>query len=137
MQISATLVKGKARVQFGANKVRSQALRLLASKPKRVRPLAPLPSGPGGQGCGQKVPQVSRALCRGTRSLAGSCGGWGRRAAARRVHGRLLLQSQYSLTRAQQSYKSLVQIHEKNGELQPGPEDGTSHHRARIPSLGF
>ena len=43
MQISATLVKGKARVQFGANK------------------------------------------------------------------------SQYSLTRAQQSYKSLVQIHEKNG----------------------
>uniref|UniRef100_A0A5F9CLS5 E2 ubiquitin-conjugating enzyme n=1 Tax=Oryctolagus cuniculus TaxID=9986 RepID=A0A5F9CLS5_RABIT len=44
MQISATLVKGKARVQFGANK------------------------------------------------------------------------SQYSLTRAQQSYKSLVQIHEKNGE---------------------
>lgn len=25
-------------------------------------------------------------------------------------------QSQYSLTRAQQSYKSLVQIHEKNGE---------------------
>ncbi|XP_074979172.1 ubiquitin-conjugating enzyme E2 Q1 isoform X1 [Caretta caretta] len=45
MQISATLVKGKARVQFGANK------------------------------------------------------------------------NQYSLTRAQQSYKSLVQIHEKNGEM--------------------
>ncbi|ETE61058.1 Ubiquitin-conjugating enzyme E2 Q1, partial [Ophiophagus hannah] len=44
MQISATLVKGKARVQFGANK------------------------------------------------------------------------NQYSLTRAQQSYKSLVQIHEKNGK---------------------
>ncbi|XP_051005337.1 ubiquitin-conjugating enzyme E2 Q1-like [Acomys russatus] len=52
MQISATLVKGKARVQFGANK------------------------------------------------------------------------SQYSLTRAQQSYKSLVQIHEKNGWYTPPKEDG-------------
>lgn len=28
----------------------------------------------------------------------------------------LPLQNQYSLTRAQQSYKSLVQIHEKNGK---------------------
>ncbi|XP_059269831.1 LOW QUALITY PROTEIN: ubiquitin-conjugating enzyme E2 Q1 [Mustela nigripes] len=52
MQICATLVKGKARVQFGANK------------------------------------------------------------------------SQYSLTRAQQSYKSLVQIHEKNGWYTPPKEDG-------------
>ncbi|XP_048381609.1 ubiquitin-conjugating enzyme E2 Q1 isoform X2 [Stegostoma tigrinum] len=52
MQISATLVKGKARIQFGANK------------------------------------------------------------------------SQYSLTRAQQSYKSLVQIHEKNGWYTPPKEDG-------------
>ncbi|XP_051779212.1 ubiquitin-conjugating enzyme E2 Q1 isoform X5 [Erpetoichthys calabaricus] len=52
MQINATLVKGKARVQFGANK------------------------------------------------------------------------SQYSLTRAQQSYKSLVQIHEKNGWYTPPKEDG-------------
>ncbi|XP_033375642.1 ubiquitin-conjugating enzyme E2 Q1 isoform X3 [Parus major] len=52
MQISATLVKGKARVQFGANK------------------------------------------------------------------------NQYSLTRAQQSYKSLVQIHEKNGWYTPPKEDG-------------
>lgn len=63
MQICATLVKGKARVQFGANK------------------------------------------------------------------------SQYSLTRAQQSYKSLVQIHEKNGEPRPGPWVVTSSQRARTPSL--
>ena len=54
MQISATLVKGKARIQF-----------------------------PGTTGSG-KV-----------------CGG----------------QGQYSLARAQQSFKSLVQIHEKNGKL--------------------
>lgn len=53
MQISATLVKGKARIQF---------------------------QGSGGAG---KV-----------------CGG----------------QGQYSLARAQQSFKSLVQIHEKNGK---------------------
>ncbi|XP_069078217.1 ubiquitin-conjugating enzyme E2 Q2 isoform X5 [Pleurodeles waltl] len=52
MQINATLVKGKARVQFGANK------------------------------------------------------------------------NQYNLTRAQQSYKSLVQIHEKNGWYTPPKEDG-------------
>lgn len=50
MQISATLVKGKARIQFGAQKVCSQG--------------------------------------------------------------------QYSLARAQQSFKSLVQIHEKNGKCQ-------------------
>lgn len=56
MQISATLVKGKARIQF---------------------------QGSGGAG---KV-----------------CGG----------------QGQYSLARAQQSFKSLVQIHEKNGENLP------------------
>ena len=49
MQIAATLVKGKARIQFGATKVVSQ--------------------------------------------------------------------SQYSLARAQQSFKCLVQIHEKNGEM--------------------
>ncbi|XP_061773646.1 ubiquitin-conjugating enzyme E2 Q2-like isoform X4 [Nerophis ophidion] len=52
MQINATLVKGKARVQFGANK------------------------------------------------------------------------KQYNLARAQQSYKSLVQIHEKNGWYTPPKEDG-------------
>ncbi|XP_077989601.1 ubiquitin-conjugating enzyme E2 Q1-like [Glandiceps talaboti] len=52
MQISATLVKGKARIQFGASK------------------------------------------------------------------------SQYSLARAQQSFKSLVQIHEKNGWFTPPKEDG-------------
>uniref|UniRef100_A0A8D3EBM3 E2 ubiquitin-conjugating enzyme n=1 Tax=Scophthalmus maximus TaxID=52904 RepID=A0A8D3EBM3_SCOMX len=52
MQINATLVKGKARVQFGANK------------------------------------------------------------------------NQYNLARAQQSYKSLVQIHEKNGWYTPPKEDG-------------
>ncbi|NXI90353.1 UB2Q1 enzyme, partial [Psophia crepitans] len=32
--------------------------------------------------------------------------------------------NQYSLTRAQQSYKSLVQIHEKNGWYTPPKEDG-------------
>ncbi|XP_077883605.1 ubiquitin-conjugating enzyme E2 Q1 isoform X4 [Ictidomys tridecemlineatus] len=36
----------------------------------------------------------------------------------------LTKQSQYSLTRAQQSYKSLVQIHEKNGWYTPPKEDG-------------
>ncbi|KAK8723370.1 hypothetical protein OTU49_011680 [Cherax quadricarinatus] len=57
MQIAATLVKGKARIQFGANK-------------------------------------------------------------AGKVSG------QYSLARAQQSFKSLVQIHEKNGWFTPPKEDG-------------
>ncbi|EDV92058.1 GH24254 [Drosophila grimshawi] len=56
MQIAATLVKGKARIQFGATKALSQ--------------------------------------------------------------------SQYSLARAQQSFKSLVQIHEKNGWFTPPKEDG-------------
>lgn len=56
MQIAATLVKGKARIQFGAAKVRDK--------------------------------------------------------------------SQYSLARAQQSFKSLVQIHEKNGWFTPPKEDG-------------
>lgn len=40
----------------------------------------------------------------------------------------LLMQNQYNLARAQQSYKSLVQIHEKNGESCPadgGLEWGT------------
>ncbi|CAG9566252.1 unnamed protein product [Danaus chrysippus] len=56
MQIAATLVKGKARIQFGASKVVSQ--------------------------------------------------------------------TQYSLARAQQSFKCLVQIHEKNGWFTPPKEDG-------------
>lgn len=56
MQIAATLVKGKARIQFGATKVVSSG--------------------------------------------------------------------QYSLARAQQSFKSLVQIHEKNGWFTPPKEDG-------------
>ncbi|PBC26451.1 Ubiquitin-conjugating enzyme E2 Q2 [Apis cerana cerana] len=60
MQISATLVKGKARIQF---------------------------QGPG--------------------SASKVCG-----------------QGQYSLARAQQSFKSLVQIHEKNGWFTPPKEDG-------------
>lgn len=60
MQIAATLVKGKARIQFGATKVVSGAAK-------------------GGQ---------------------------------------------YSLARAQQSFKSLVQIHEKNGWFTPPKEDG-------------
>jgi len=33
-------------------------------------------------------------------------------------------QGQYSLARAQQSFKSLVQIHEKNGWFTPPKEDG-------------
>ncbi|KAJ6635549.1 Ubiquitin-conjugating enzyme E2 Q2 [Pseudolycoriella hygida] len=57
MQIAATLVKGKARIQFGQTKV-------------------------------------------------------------------LTTQGQYSLARAQQSFKSLVQIHEKNGWFTPPKEDG-------------
>ncbi|XP_064546659.1 ubiquitin-conjugating enzyme E2 Q2 isoform X2 [Drosophila montana] len=57
MQIAATLVKGKARIQFGATK-------------------------------------------------------------------QALTQGQYSLARAQQSFKSLVQIHEKNGWFTPPKEDG-------------
>ncbi|XP_029173843.1 ubiquitin-conjugating enzyme E2 Q2 [Nylanderia fulva] len=61
MQISATLVKGKARIQF---------------------------QGSGGAG----------KVCSG--------------------------QGQYSLARAQQSFKSLVQIHEKNGWFTPPKEDG-------------
>ncbi|XP_076067261.1 ubiquitin-conjugating enzyme E2 Q2 isoform X3 [Oratosquilla oratoria] len=58
MQIAATLVKGKARIQFGANKVGKVSM------------------------------------------------------------------GQYSLARAQQSFKSLVQIHEKNGWFTPPKEDG-------------
>lgn len=70
MQIAATLVKGKARIQFGATKVRNIKQTLRAYKlyaylfyPKQA-----------------------------------------------------LTQGQYSLARAQQSFKSLVQIHEKNGK---------------------
>ncbi|KAM7284272.1 hypothetical protein ISCGN_001369 [Ixodes scapularis] len=63
LQIAATLVKGKARIQFSGNKV-----------------------GSGGQA------------------------GAGR--------------GQYSLARAQQSFKSLVQIHEKSGWFTPPKEDG-------------
>ncbi|XP_015040877.1 ubiquitin-conjugating enzyme E2 Q2 isoform X1 [Drosophila miranda] len=61
MQIAATLVKGKARIQFGATKSH---------------------------------------------------------------HEQALTQGQYSLARAQQSFKSLVQIHEKNGWFTPPKEDG-------------
>ncbi|XP_014224392.1 ubiquitin-conjugating enzyme E2 Q2 [Trichogramma pretiosum] len=61
MQISATLVKGKARIQFQ-------------------------PTAGGGKACTG--------------------------------------QGQYSLARAQQSFKSLVQIHEKNGWFTPPKEDG-------------
>lgn len=71
MQINATLVKGKARVQFGANKV----------KPGSFNLIAPF--------------------------LASSCV-W--------LTSPPVFQNQYNLARAQQSYKSLVQIHEKNGE---------------------
>ncbi|EHB07293.1 Ubiquitin-conjugating enzyme E2 Q1 [Heterocephalus glaber] len=105
MQISATLVKGKARVQFGANKVRS-----LGQWGELERSVVWATSGqgcpgePGGQGPGLVLPEErSRAL----EPQASSA-----------------LQSQYSLTRAQQSYKSLVQIHEKNGWYTPPKEDG-------------
>ncbi|RXG68818.1 Ubiquitin-conjugating enzyme E2 Q1 [Armadillidium vulgare] len=67
MQIAATLVKGKARIQFGANKV-------------------------------GKVFQFYELLS--------------------------YLKGQYSLARAQQSFKSLEQIHEKNGWFTPPKEDG-------------
>ncbi|XP_054718932.1 ubiquitin-conjugating enzyme E2 Q1-like isoform X1 [Uloborus diversus] len=63
LQIAATLVKGKARIQFGGNK--------------------------------------------------GTVG-----------HVTVGVSSQYSLARAQQSFKSLVQIHEKNGWFTPPKEDG-------------
>lgn len=65
MQISATLVKGKARIQFGATKV--------------------------------SVERLDRCSFHYQRKFCAS-------------------QGQYSLARAQQSFKSLVQIHEKNGE---------------------
>jgi hypothetical protein len=71
MQISATLVKGKARIQFGATKVRM----FVASSTMKF--------------------------------LQFSCAS-------------SYLQGQYSLARAQQSFKSLVQIHEKNGECLKG-----------------
>lgn len=66
MQISATLVKGKARIQFGATKVS-------VTGTKSMQQLS-----------------LSEIFC--------------------------APQGQYSLARAQQSFKSLVQIHEKNGE---------------------
>lgn len=75
MQINATLVKGKARVQFGANKVRAGSF---------------------------DPPASSRRACIGI-----SCF-W--------MTSSPVFQNQYNLARAQQSYKSLVQIHEKNGE---------------------
>lgn len=65
MQLSATLVKGKARIQFGATKVSFQFPILVASF----------------------------------------------------LYFVINSQGQYSLARAQQSFKSLVQIHEKNGEF--------------------
>lgn len=70
MQISATLVKGKARIQFGATKV------------------------------------CRTITCDSFYLLIISIS-----------FSRFLIQGQYSLARAQQSFKSLVQIHEKNGEL--------------------
>lgn len=69
MQISATLVKGKARIQFGATKVSCSV--------------------------------SSRVVCQQKKLLLSM----------------FYSQGQYSLARAQQSFKSLVQIHEKNGEL--------------------
>ncbi|ELT87201.1 hypothetical protein CAPTEDRAFT_171745 [Capitella teleta] len=71
LQIAATLVKGKARIQFGASKVQ------------------------------QSSPNLYKYF-------------------STRFHS----QAQYSLARAQQSFKSLVQIHEKNGWFTPPKEDG-------------
>lgn len=70
MQISATLVKGKARIQFGATKV---SFHLFSFAFKWYIMIL--------------------------------------------MYIFKLLQGQYSLARAQQSFKSLVQIHEKNGLL--------------------
>lgn len=70
MQIAATLVKGKARIQFGATKVRMEELSLLG------------------------IALLNCVLS----------------------HFQVVSSGQYSLARAQQSFKSLVQIHEKNGE---------------------
>ncbi|XP_053208974.1 ubiquitin-conjugating enzyme E2 Q2-like isoform X1 [Panonychus citri] len=39
-------------------------------------------------------------------------------------HGNKVFKGQYSLARAQQTYRSLVQIHEKNGWFTPPKEDG-------------
>ncbi|KAH8387345.1 hypothetical protein KR093_006467 [Drosophila rubida] len=77
MQIAATLVKGKARIQFGATKVRMIVQ-------------------------GHNVALLIATLC----------------------FSQALNQGQYSLARAQQSFKSLVQIHEKNGWFTPPKEDG-------------
>lgn len=73
MQISATLVKGKARVQFGANKVRSQVPGLLALRTAGMRPLAGAwPSGPesgGVVGTGSCGSAEHRAGAPGRRGL--------------------------------------------------------------------
>ena len=79
MQIAATLVKGKARVQFDANKVRRADAHEHAA---------------------------------------------GRYSAARDSNNLLFLQAVYSLAKAQQSFKSLVQIHQKSGWYTPPKEDG-------------
>lgn len=73
MQIAATLVKGKARIQFGATKV--------------------------------------------WMDLFGGCCVWWSSPLTFSSFSTLQVvsQGQYSLARAQQSFKSLVQIHEKNG----------------------
>lgn len=71
MQIAATLVKGKARIQFGATKVRMEKLSLLGIA-------------------------LLNCVCV--------------------LHFQVVSSGQYSLARAQQSFKSLVQIHEKNGK---------------------
>lgn len=93
----------------GASAVRSQQGKPLALRAERGRPLAG-----GGEGGGA-------AGLRGARRRApGSLGGGRQARAGGRGDGGALSQSQYSLTRAQQSYKSLVQIHEKNGEAAAG-----------------
>lgn len=77
MQIAATLVKGKARIQFGATKVSFFFWYCYIS------------------GCLYWIIFSFKYLNHITQALS---------------------QGQYSLARAQQSFKSLVQIHEKNGK---------------------
>ena len=88
MQLSATLVKGKARIKFDAPKVRTPIhvnvhltalLNRLVEKKK------------------DKMHFICLRPCSGCVFMS--------------------LQGTYTLARAQQSFRSLVHIHEKNGEL--------------------
>lgn len=104
MQINATLVKGKARVQFGANKVTDVISQLSACRSNMSEGQSAITTG-GRQDKSHAcvitvyiVPYyIASNFCASNRKS-------------------FVFQNQYNLARAQQSYKSLVQIHEKNGE---------------------